>query len=156
MPEPATQQELTWQQQRAFDDAYEEGRRKLWLAYLWALLPVAAFSLGLILRSILMFFGLLGIHRFYLGRPLTAALMLCLWQGGLIGLTFAPIFFGADFAFFGADFAGPNGRLIWAPFLFGAFIWFLVDLALLPRMVRRQNEKLAADLRKEYASETSA
>jgi hypothetical protein len=145
MPEQAVQQELTYSQQRAFDDAYEEGRRKLWLAYLWAFLPVVVFTLGLLLRSFVLFFGLLGIHRFYLGRPLSAALMLCLWQGGFLGLTFAPIFFGAEFA-------GPNGDLVWAPFMCGALIWFLVDLALMPRMVRRYNEKLAADLRKDYTS----
>jgi hypothetical protein len=148
MPEPVAQQELTYAQQRAFDDAYEDSRRKLWLAYLWALLPVAIFALGIALRSIIMFFGLLGIHRFYLGRPLTAALMLCLWQGGFLALTFVPIYFGMERG-------DPTINLVCAPFMFGAFIWFLVDLALLPRMVRRYNEKLSENLRKDYISETA-
>ncbi len=146
MPEPDAQQELTHSQQRAFDDAYEQGRRKLWLAYLWALLPIAVFALGLASRSIIMFFGLLGIHRFYLGRNLTAVLMLVLWQGGFLSLTFVPIFFSAEI---GEITKG----LVAAPLMFGAFIWFLVDLALMPRMVRRYNEKLAANLRKDSIDE---
>jgi len=145
MPEQEVRQELTYAQQRAFDDAYEEGRRKLWLAYLWALLPFFVFGLGLAIRSIIGLFGLVGIHRFYLGRNLTAILMLFLWQGGFLSMAFVPVFFGAEI--------GDISRiLVSAPLMFGAFIWFLVDLALMPRMVRRYNEKLAEDLRKDYAS----
>lgn len=149
MPEPAVPQELTYSQQRAIDDAYEEGRRKLWLAYLGALLPVALFSLGLVLRSFILFFGLLGIHRFYLGRNLTAVLMLVLWQAGFLSLSFGPIFLDSDTALMART-------LVSAPFMFGAFIWFFVDLALMPRMVRRYNERLAENLRKDYTSEGAA
>ena len=58
MTERAVDQELTWQQQRILNDAYQQNERKLWKAYALALI-----------------FGGTGVYRFYLGRKWTAILM---------------------------------------------------------------------------------
>lgn len=145
MPEHIVEQELDWQQQRAFDNAYEGARRKLWLAYFWALLPVLVFALGLTLRSIIIFLGFLGLHRFYLGRNFSAAIMMCLWQGGFVSASLAPIFLGVEG---GADFR----LLISDPMMLAACVWLLIDLVGLPFAVRRDNRALAENLRKEYAT----
>jgi hypothetical protein len=44
------QQHLTWLEERAFDEAYESKKRRMWLAYLLAV-PL----------------GCMGVHRIYLG-----------------------------------------------------------------------------------------
>lgn len=149
MEEKEAGQQLTWPQQRVMDDAYEKGKRKLELAYFWAVLPLLLFGVGVAFRWVTMFFGLLGIHRFYLGRYKTAILMLCLWQGGFLSLTFVSIFFGESIGQIVT-------MLLSAPMMLAGFIWFLVDLFLIPRMVRRYNAQLADKLRKNFAEESAS
>ena len=80
--------------------AYEANKKSAGLAYvLWFV------------------FGGLGVHRFYLGRPLSALVML------LITLISIP-----------AMFIGIGLILIWIP-----TIWWFVDLILIPGMTRDYN-----------------
>lgn len=63
--------------------------------------------------------GGLGAHRFYLGRTGSAVALLCLWTGGwLLALL-----------------------LIGIPMIIAGGIWLLVDLFLLPSMVREENAR---------------
>jgi len=147
MQEQEVVPQRTWSEQRAFDDAYDRNKRKLWVAYSLAVLPLALFGVGLAFRWITMFFGLLGIHRFYLGRSKTAILMLLLWQGGFLLITGASIY-GVD-----PLIKEIVSDLVAFPMMLAGLIWFIVDLFRMPRMVRRFNEKLAAELAEGYKSE---
>ena len=61
--------------------------------------------------------GGVGAHRFYLGRTGSAVLLLCLWMGGWL---LAAV-------------------LIGIPMIIAGGIWLLVDLFMLPSMVRQEN-----------------
>jgi len=92
-------------------------RKKLWLAYLLAI-P----------------FGCLGAHRFYLGRLRTGSLILCLWLAGFF------IAWGVAIAMPAQSIAASldtGAGLL----MLSAWTWELIDLALLPGMVRQSNQK---------------
>ena len=72
---------------------------------------------------LLIFFGGLGIHRFYLRRPLTGFLQLILWTFGL-----AILFVEAQMGIIALSIVG---------------LWLFVDLFLTAHMVRRWNNELA-------------
>lgn len=86
-----------------------------------------------------LFFGVFGVHRFYLGRRKTALAMMALSIGpfvvgfllGLLGLA-------------GADVEDGLSRVAWAALL----IWMIVDIFLIPGMVESKNAELVRSLRK--------
>ena len=76
-------------------------------------------SRNIVIAYLLWFFlGFLGVHRFYLGRVFTGLMMLGFWAGGSV---FTFILFGFPI------FLAP-----WA-------LWMLLDLFLIPGMVRAEN-----------------
>jgi TM2 domain-containing membrane protein YozV len=66
--------------------------------------------------------GGVGAHRFYLGRAGSAVLLLCLWMGGWL----------------------LAALLIGIPMIIAGGIWLLVDLFILPSMVREENARRLA------------
>jgi TM2 domain-containing membrane protein YozV len=99
-------------------DHDRHSQKRLWLAYLLAI-P----------------FGCLGAHRFYLGRLRTATLMLCLWMAGFFIAWGVAIAMPAPSMAAALDTAG--GLL-----MLSAWTWELIDLALLPGMVRQSNQNM--------------
>lgn len=63
--------------------------------------------------------GEFGAHRFYLGRPVSAIVMMLLWLTGIATTWLVVGFF----------------------LLLPAFIWWVVDLCILPGMVREANRR---------------
>ncbi|GAA3213324.1 TM2 domain-containing protein [Microbacterium terregens] len=96
------------------------GMMQWWDGQMWGpYAPQAARPAKEIGIAYLFFFLLGGVaaHRFYLGRTGSAVLLLCLWMGGWL---LSPI-------------------LIGIPLVIAGGIWLLVDLFLLPSMVREAN-----------------
>lgn len=94
--------------------------KKLWLAYLLAV-PLGCF----------------GAHRFYLGRNRAGAWMLCLWLSGFL------IAWGVAIAMpIPARAAGWDTAAVLL--MVTAWAWEVVDLFLLPGMVRQSNSREAA------------
>ncbi len=92
--------------------------KKLWLAYLLAV-P----------------FGCFGVHRFYLGRNRTGAWILCLWLAGFLIAWGVAIVMPVRAKAAGWDTVA--GLL-----MLSSWIWELIDLFLLPGMVRASNQKI--------------
>lgn len=101
-------------QERAHDPSFDQPRAK-------APMVVGGKSLGTA-YVLWFFFGGLSVHRFYLGRPLSAIAQVCLWYVSLM-------FFFAGFylAFFT---------------LIAGAVWILADAFLMPGMQRAANEKI--------------
>lgn len=107
-----TEQDLG--QERAHDPSFDQPRAK-------APMIVGGKSLGT--AYVLWFFlNGLSVHRFYLGRPLSAIAQVCLWY---VSLMF--VFAGFFFAF--------------VTLIAGA-VWILADAFLMPGMQRAANEKI--------------
>lgn len=69
-----------------------------------------------------------GFHRMYLGRWISGVVMLLLWGFGWL----------------------TAGFLIGLPFLFLVCVWVIVDMIMLPGMVRRDNDELRRELMRAY------
>ena len=122
MQEQVAQHQLTWSQQRAFDDAYNSERRVLWKAYM----------LGI-------FLGAVGAHRFYLGRRPTGLVMLCIWLAGFLMTVFVALAMPDQARVdFWSTIAGLMMLAMWT--------WEIVDLFLIPLMARKFNAHLAREL----------
>jgi hypothetical protein len=130
MPEVQTEQELSWSQQRALDDAYDRNKKSMVVAYVLAV-----------------FFGMLGVHRLYLGRNRSGYLMFGIWLVGLItSVAVAQGFHDSDVNFLCDCIAGLMMVSIW--------VWVFVDLFLIPKMLHKFNAELAVQLRNGIASGT--
>jgi TM2 domain-containing membrane protein YozV len=118
------ERELSWSQQRAFDDAFDRNKKSMVATYF-----------------LVAFFGMIGVHRLYLGRNRSGYIMMGIWLVGMItSITVASAYQNsADDIFF--DFvAGLT--------MCSIGIWVLVDLFLIPKMVRDYNAALATQLLK--------
>ncbi|MGD0681586.1 MAG: NINE protein [Terracidiphilus sp.] len=124
MQEQPVEQELSWSQQRALDDAYDRNKKSMVKAYVLAVL-----------------FGGLGIHRLYLDRPRTGYLM--------FGICIVSFFIRA---WGSSGYQQSDGDIlceyIGYLMMFALWIWIVVDLFLIPKMLRKFNTSLAAQLRK--------
>jgi TM2 domain-containing membrane protein YozV len=96
-------------------------RKKLWVAYVLAV-P----------------FGCLGLHRFYLGRRWTGALMLIAWLCGLI-VTLLVLFHVSSLM------TALLWNLVAGLLMSGVWVWELIDLILIPWMVRTANAAVNQD-----------
>jgi hypothetical protein len=123
MPEQETEQELNWSQQRALNDAYDRNKKSMVKAYVLALL-----------------FGGLGIHRLYLGRTRSGYLM--------FGFFMLTLFVQAWVSSMYQNSDGDIGEYADYLMRFALSLWVLVDLFLIPKMLRKFNAGLAAKLRK--------
>jgi TM2 domain-containing membrane protein YozV len=124
------EQELSWSQKRALDDAYDRNKKSM----------VAAYALAV-------FFGALGVHRLYLGRNRSGYLMLGLWLAGFILAVAASAGFqDTDVGLICDCTAGLMMISVW--------IWVVVDLFLIPAMLRTFNADLAEQLRKDITAGT--
>ncbi|PZO67846.1 MAG: hypothetical protein DI498_02390 [Paracoccus denitrificans] len=85
-------------------------------------------SLVLAYLLLVVFWGC-GFHRMYLGRWASGILMLLLWGFGWL----------------------TAGFLIGMPFIILVSVWVIVDMALTPGMVRRDNDDLRRRLAVDYA-----
>lgn len=128
MPEQQAEQQLDVSRQHALDAAYEHNKRSMAAAYVLAV-----------------FFGMLGLHRLYLGRKLSGCLMLGIWLAGFLLLVVVAVLFH-DLAegFIGDMIASMMMLFVWA--------WVVVDLFLIPMMLHKSNAALAARLREEIQS----
>ncbi|HWG21907.1 MAG TPA: NINE protein [Terracidiphilus sp.] len=126
MPEQLVH-ERTFEQERAFAAAYERNRKKIAVAYVLAIL-----------------LGVIGAHRYYLDRGRTAMLMLALGFGGFflaVAMTYMSAAFNGTVDAYLGDFLA--GLL-----MLSAAVWVLVDLFLIPSMVRKYNQKLSEELQR--------
>ena len=102
-------------------------------------LEYAAHKKSLVLAYLAwLFFGVFGVHRFYLGRRKTAFAMLALAIGPFV-IGFLLGFLGLA----GADVEHGLSRVAWAILL----VWMLVDIFLIPGMVEGKNAELVKALR---------
>lgn len=128
MQEQQPETQLTWLQERALEDAYCTQSKSLWLAYLLAL-PL----------------GWLGLHRLYLDRRRSGFLMLAF---SLLALLIGAIVV--------IDKASLLSAMLWdvlaGVLLLVTLLWELVDLILIPFMVRRFNRDLEARLKDKLQS----
>ena len=101
------------------------------------------------------FIGYTGAHRFYLGRRISAAIMLALWAVGFLIVVIAVV----------TDAPSPYGNIpadqvmrlivqlgVALVVFVAAGIWHLVDAFLIPAMVESANEELAWRIRNTPAS----
>lgn len=116
----AQEQELTWQQQRAIEEAVSRSKRKIWTAYLLAI-----------------FLGGFGMHRFYVKRNWTGATMLALT---LFWIALNGLFFGD----------GDTAEMLREIARYAVGLWILVDLFLIPWMVRKCNAGLEAEVTRKF------
>lgn len=123
MPEQETEQELSWSQQRALNDAYDRNKKSMIMAYVLAV-----------------FFGGLGIHRLYLGRNRSGYLM--------FGFFMVTMFIRAWVSSMYQNSDGDIGEYIAYAMMLALWLWIIVDLFLIPKMLRKFNTSLAAELRK--------
>ncbi|MFB5762577.1 TM2 domain-containing protein [Paenibacillus medicaginis] len=96
---------------------------------------------SLALAYLMLIGGHLGVHRFYLKRIATAIVQLVLF----ILTTIFYIVFSIALEFESGPFMMLSGILL---VLFGGAltVWVIVDLCLMPRMVREWNERAEADI----------
>ncbi len=125
MPEQSAEQELTWQQQRMLNDMVSSNERSSWKAY-----------------TLAFFLGGFGVHRFYLGHKWTAITILVL---NLLGVSIYQ------------TGAMPPESVPWEMVGFAmvitGFAWIIVDLFLIPGMVRKFNAGLEPELKKKLLKE---
>jgi TM2 domain-containing membrane protein YozV len=121
--QPQTEQKLTWLQQRGFEEVYDGGKRKLWLARL--------------LAAVL---GVVGCHRFYLGMRRTAILMSAITLSGFISATIISIFFPGTLIC-------AVGDLMCGLALLSMCVWAVVDFFRIPTMVREFNKQLRMEIK---------
>ena len=130
MQEQQIEQELNWSQQRALDDAIDRNKKSMVAAYVLAVL-----------------FGGLGIHRLYLGRNRTGYLM--------FGICLLSFFMRA---WVSSGYQNSDGdalcEYIAYSMMFALWVWIIIDLFLIPKMLRKFNTGLAAELRKGISSGT--
>lgn len=92
------------------------------------------------------FIGYTGAHRFYLGRMLSAGIMLALWLFGLAAVVFA--FVSLPPTTRGPEMEAAIVRVMIAMVpLVVAGLWHLLDVVLIPAMVQSANEELSHSLR---------
>ena len=129
MKEQQSEQELNWSQQRALDDAYDRNKKSMVTAYVLAVL-----------------FGGLGIHRLYLGRTRTGYLM--------FGICMVSFFMRAWVSSGYQNSDGDICEYIAYLMMFALWVWIIIDLFLIPKMLRKFNAGLAAELRKGISAGT--
>jgi TM2 domain-containing membrane protein YozV len=92
-------------------------------------------------------FGGLGIHRLYLGRTRTGYLM--------FGICMVSFFMRASVS---SGFQISDGDILCEyiaySMMFALWIWIIIDLFLIPKMLRKLNAGLAAELRKGISAGT--
>ena len=125
MQDEPKEQQLTWLQERALEDAYDDRKKKLWLAYLLAV-PL----------------GCIGVHRFYLGRRRTGLLMMGIWLMGFL-ITWIIAIKMPDRATT-ALWSTAAGLL-----MLSMWVWEVVDFFLISVMLRKFNSALEAELAEE-------
>lgn len=145
MQDQTAEQELTWSGQRAIDNAYDQNKKSILIAYILALVTPALFGIGLAFRLFLMFLGFFGVHRFYLHKNWTGALMGTLSFGGFCLLTVVKILFGESLL-------GELGSYLAFLMMLAATVWLIVDLCLIPGMVRRFNRTLTEKLKQDQSA----
>jgi hypothetical protein len=130
MQEQEVEQELNWSQQRALDDAYDRNKKSMIVAYMLAVL-----------------FGGLGIHRLYLDRTRSGYLMFAICMVSLFMR-----------AWVSSGYQNSDGDIVCeyiAYFMmFALWVWIIIDLFLIPKMLRKYNAGLAAELRKGISAGT--
>jgi hypothetical protein len=124
MQEQQVELELSWSQQRALNDAYDRNKKSMITAYVLAVL-----------------FGGLGIHRLYLGRNRSGYLMFAICMVALfVRAWVSSEYQNSDGGILGEYIAYSMSLALW--------LWVIIDLFLIPKMLRKFNSGLAAELHK--------